>query len=92
MTAERIASEATRTESVVGLRLAETADEDDAAPWTRMPSGKPRAVRIPEALPKRVSAVLAQRLFVEKAGLASPLLNQIKRLAAFQRDVGCYDR
>ena len=29
-------------------------------------------------------AVLAQRLFVEKAGLPSPLLNQIKRLAAFQ--------
>jgi superfamily II DNA or RNA helicase len=28
--------------------------------------------------------VLAQRLFVEKAGLASPHLNQIKRLAAFQ--------
>ena len=41
-----------------------------------LPSGKPRAVRIAEALPKRVSAVLAQRLFVEKAGLASPLLNQ----------------
>jgi hypothetical protein len=28
--------------------------------------------------------VLAQRLFLEKAGLPSPLLNQIKRLAAFQ--------
>jgi superfamily II DNA or RNA helicase len=31
-----------------------------------------------------VSAVLAQRLFVVKEGLPSPLLNQIKRLAAFQ--------
>ncbi len=29
-------------------------------------------------------AVLAQRLFVDKNGLPSPLLNQIKRLAAFQ--------
>ncbi len=28
--------------------------------------------------------MLAQRLFVEKAGLPSPLLNQLKRLAAFQ--------
>jgi len=83
MTAERIASEASRTGSVVGLRLAD-ADEDDAAPWARMPSGKPRAVRITGALPKRVSAVLTQRLFVEKAGLPSPLLNLIKRLAAFQ--------
>ena len=35
-------------------------------------------------LPAEVRAVLAQRLFVEKAGLPSPLLNQIKRLAAFQ--------
>jgi superfamily II DNA or RNA helicase len=83
-TAERIASEATRTGSVVGLRLAETADEDDVAPWTRTPSGRPRKVRITEALPARVSAVISQRLFVEKAGLPSPLLNQIKRLAAFQ--------
>jgi hypothetical protein len=31
-----------------------------------------------------VRSVLAQRLFVEKAGLTSPHLNQIKRLAAFQ--------
>jgi len=31
-----------------------------------------------------VSAVLAQRIFVEKAGVPSVLLNQIKRLAAFQ--------
>ena len=28
--------------------------------------------------------MLAQKLFVEKAGLPSPLINQIKRLAAFQ--------
>lgn len=28
--------------------------------------------------------MLAQRLFIEKAGLPSPLLNQLKRLAAFQ--------
>jgi len=35
-------------------------------------------------MPNRVSAVLAQRLFVAKEGIPSPLLNQIKRLAAFQ--------
>jgi superfamily II DNA or RNA helicase len=84
MTVEKIASEAARTGSVVGLRLAEVTDEEDVAPWMRAPSGKSRAVRITEPLPKRVSAVLAQRLFVEKAGLPSPLLNQMKRLAAFQ--------
>ncbi len=31
-----------------------------------------------------MKAVLAQRLFIEKAGLPSPMLNQLKRLAAFQ--------
>lgn len=39
---------------------------------------------ITEQLPPNVRAVLAQKLFVEKAGLPSPLINQIKRLAAFQ--------
>ncbi len=31
-----------------------------------------------------MKAVLAQRLFIEKIGLPAPLLNQLKRLAAFQ--------
>ncbi len=35
-------------------------------------------------MPASISAVLAQRLFVAKDGVPSPLLNQIKRLAAFQ--------
>jgi superfamily II DNA or RNA helicase len=35
-------------------------------------------------MPVRVSAVLAQRLFIAKDGAPSQLLNQIKRLAAFQ--------
>jgi hypothetical protein len=35
-------------------------------------------------LPSEVKAVLAQRLFIEKTGLPAPLLNQLKRLAAFQ--------
>ena len=60
-------------------------DDEDAAPWTRPPSGPPRMRRDHRtAAGASVRAVLAQRLFVEKAGLPSPLLNQIKRLAAFQ--------
>ena len=81
---ERIASDASLAGSVVGLRVAEVADDEDALPWTRLPSGKSRSPRIAGPLPNRVSAVLAQRLFVDKAGLPSPLLNQIKRIAAFQ--------
>lgn len=81
---ERIAGEAVRRGSVVGVRGVEPAEEEAAEPWTRRPSGRPRVLRITEPLPERVRAVLSQRLFVEKAGLPSPMLNQIKRLAAFQ--------
>lgn len=35
-------------------------------------------------LPPQIKAVLAQRLYGEKAGLPPPLLNQLKRIAAFQ--------
>ncbi len=83
-TVERIAGEAVRQGSVLGVRRVEPGDEEEAEPWARPPSRRATLVRLTEALPERVHAVLSQRLFVEKAGLPSPLLNQIKRLAAFQ--------
>jgi hypothetical protein len=66
--------------------LASAADDEEegAAPWMRLPSGRTPARRITGLLPSEVKAVLAQRLFIEKAGLPSPLLNELKRLAAFQ--------
>jgi superfamily II DNA or RNA helicase len=80
---ESLAAEATRRGLVIGVRLAEPSEEE-STPWRRRPSGRPRQVPITGSLPREVSAVLAQRLFVEKASLPSPLLNEIKRLAAFQ--------
>jgi len=77
----RIASDATREGSVLGVRHAE---DDEAEPWTRPPSGHRHRVRAVDPLPRCVHAVLAQRLFVEKAGLPSVVIDQIKRLAAFQ--------
>jgi superfamily II DNA or RNA helicase len=64
--------------------LAIPEDEYDTKPWTRSPSRKPAAVLIEGPLPTEVRAILSQRLFVEKAGLPSPLVHRIKRLAAFQ--------
>lgn len=82
---ERIASAATRTGTIVGVRIAEAADDEgDILPWARPPSGTPRVRRVAGPMPARMSAVLAQRLFVAKDGIPSALLNQIKRLAAFQ--------
>src|SRR5207248_5309148 len=54
------------------------------APVARRPSRKCNRPAITEPLPQVVRAVLTQRLYVDKAGLPSPLLSQIKRLAAFQ--------
>lgn len=81
---EAMAREAVRKGGVVGVRVAEALEGEDAAPWIRTPSGRPRSVCVPGPLPETVKTVRAQRLFIEKAGLPSLLLNQIKRLAAFQ--------
>ena len=78
---ERIASQAAREGSVVGVRHAEV---DDSDPWVGHPSRHPRRARVMAPLPRQIHAVLAQRLFVEKTGLPSAMIDQIKRLAAFQ--------
>ena len=83
-TVEAIAQEAVARGQVIGLRIASTGEGDDEAPWEAPPSRRPRPARIEEPLPTEVRAVLAQRIFVEKARLPSAFLNQIKRLAAFQ--------
>ncbi len=80
---ELVAREATRTGQVVGVRIADT-DEEEPAPWARLPSGRAHVKPVAGPLPPEVKAVLAQRLYIEKAGLPPPLLNQLKRLAAFQ--------
>jgi hypothetical protein len=84
-TVERIAIEATTRGQVIGLQISDVAeDEFEARPWLKSVSRKPRSNPINEPIPRAVPGVLSQRLYIEKAGLPSALLNQIKRLAAFQ--------
>ena len=83
-TIQAITDEARRTDQVIGVPLAISEDDQVTKPWTRPPSRKPAALPIEGPLPTEIRAVLSQRLFVEKAGLPSPLINRIKRLAAFQ--------
>ena len=78
-----VAREATRTGQVVGVRIADT-DDEESAPWPRLPAGRIHVKPVAGPLPPEVKAVLAQRLYIEKAGLPPPLLNQLKRIAAFQ--------
>ncbi|MBI3493519.1 MAG: DEAD/DEAH box helicase family protein [Acidobacteria bacterium] len=81
---EKIVHDANQSGAVLGVRLPDVGEESDTAPWMRPPSRVTRPVRTTEPVPSHVNAVLAQRLFVEKAGLPPAFLNQIKRLAAFQ--------
>jgi hypothetical protein len=82
---ERLVAEASRRGQILGVRgVGWPGDEEEFTPWTRPPSGRPRPVVVTGPLPSEVRAVLAQRLFVTKTGLPPALLNQIKRLAAFQ--------
>ncbi|HEX7406064.1 MAG TPA: DEAD/DEAH box helicase family protein [Candidatus Binatia bacterium] len=84
-TVEDIAAQAARKGLVVGVRAADLGDDEDSrTPWMRLPSGRLRHRDILGPLPQSVRSVIAQRIFVEKSGLPSALLNQIKRLAAFQ--------
>jgi superfamily II DNA or RNA helicase len=81
---EALAAEASDKGQVIGVRMGESADEEDAAPWRRKPSRRRLKARVEGPLPTQVHAVLDQQMFVDKAGLPAALLNQIKRTAAFQ--------
>jgi superfamily II DNA or RNA helicase len=81
---EAIADEGTRRGEIIGLQISQTEDVNGEKPWEVPSSRRPKAVRLTEPVPAEVRVVLAQRLFLEKGRLPSVLLNQIKRLAAFQ--------
>ena len=82
---ETIAMEATTRGQVTGLQIADTGEDDiDSSPWLRSPSQRSKRIPINEPIPREIQGVLSQRLFIEKAGLPSALINQLKRLAAFQ--------
>ena len=81
-TVEHIIAGASRDGGLLGLRTSSM--DDNATPWLVAPASKRRPVRVPGPLPDRASAVLAQRLFVTTVGLPSPLINLIKRTAAFE--------
>ena len=81
-TVEGVVAAAAREGGVLGVRSSPT--DEDAAPWLVAPARERQSVRVAGPLPGRVSAVLAQRLFVATANLPSPLINLIKRTAAFE--------
>ncbi len=84
-TVAELVSVAERQGKVLGVRA--VADRDapfDLSPWDRPPSGRRSQAAIAGPLPETLGAVLAQRLFIPTAGLSSPLIAELRRLAAFQ--------
>lgn len=80
---QKIADRAISQNKVIGLDLP-ASDDEQCLPWEKNPSGNSSLSKIKEKLPVDIKAVIAQKIFVEKAGLPSSLINRIKRLAAFQ--------
>ena len=78
-----LAREAVRTARVLAVPQADADDEEDDTPWKPKPPAA-ATTRLPFSIPSEVKAVLAQRLFVEKADLPAALLSRLRRLAAFQ--------
>ncbi|MDP6777228.1 MAG: DEAD/DEAH box helicase family protein [Candidatus Latescibacteria bacterium] len=82
---ESLARDATLKGQVLGIRSVES-EEDRAVEdlLTDSASSLSEKAAITGPIPACIHAVLAQVLLVEKNGLPPQLLNQIKRLAAFQ--------
>ena len=79
---ERISREATAGGQILGVRMSPT-DESDP-PWMILPSGKRRFKPVIKDLPCEIQLVVANKIYIKVDSLPSILLNQIKRLAAFQ--------
>lgn len=83
--AEALVAEAQHSGAVIGVRISLTEDDTEHDPWTLPPSHKRREERpITDPLPERIQLVRANRVYVEKQGLPSAMLNRLLRLAAFQ--------
>ena len=79
---EEIVNEAERNGQVIGVGISSTGDDDE--PWTKTPPRKQSEKAIYFPLPERIKVVMSNLIYVEKEGLPSQLLNQIKRIATFQ--------
>jgi len=80
--AQRLANHAAAEGKVIGVRISPTEETDP--PWLQLPSGKKRYLPVIGSLPESVELVVANRIYIRTDALPSVLLNQLKRLAAFQ--------
>lgn len=60
------------------------ATEDDYAPWSAPPSRRQVEPLITADLPKRVTLVLGNQIYIQRRDLPAPLITRLVRLATFQ--------
>lgn len=78
----KIIEEAANHDKILGIHL--PTEDDEEKPWEMKPSRKNINTHITQDLPKSVSIVLSNQVFIEKKCLPSVLINKLIRLAAFQ--------
>jgi hypothetical protein len=78
-----IIEEAESSGRILGVR---TPVEDEFAdePWRMPPSRRSGPIKIAGPFPKTMNIVIADQIYIERAGLPPPLVTQFVRLAAFQ--------
>ncbi|MFQ5922443.1 MAG: hypothetical protein ACE5M4_06330 [Anaerolineales bacterium] len=80
---EAAVNEAERRAGILGDTMIVT-EEADTEPWTAAPSRRRQEPAITGLLPERVTLVLSNQIYVEKAELPPPLQYRLIHLAAFQ--------
>jgi hypothetical protein len=81
---EILVREAMRSGSVIEVRIDLANEDDEAEPWTMLPSTRRTPRPIEGALPERIEIVRSNLLYFEKKNLPPAMLNRLLRLAAFQ--------
>jgi superfamily II DNA or RNA helicase len=79
---QTLANEAAKNNRITGVAF--SSPEEDDKPWIPRRAHKDFLLTLRGQLPPQIRVTLADRLYVEKAGLPSALLAEIKRLASFQ--------
>ena len=82
--AEALVDGAEQRGRVLGVRPVAEDEEFALAPWLAPPSRRPSDPPVAGPLPDALDLVLADRIYIAKAGLPPALVTRLMRLAAFQ--------
>lgn len=79
---EALVRDAMRTGNVIGVRISLDDEDDEAEPWTMLPSRRRAPRPIGGPVPERVEIVRSNLVYVEKKGLPPAILNCLLRFGS----------